>query len=48
MNGVPVMSNFQSWVRVVISMNSNMIEVVGEYLITVDLIAGYLRRVDYV
>jgi len=25
-----------------------MIEVAGEYLITVDLIAGYLRRVDYV
>jgi len=25
-----------------------MIEVAGEYLITVDLIAGYLRRADYV
>jgi hypothetical protein len=29
-------------------MNSNMIEVAGEYLITVDPIAGYLRRADYV
>jgi len=25
-----------------------MIEVAGEYLITVDPIAGYLRRADYV
>jgi len=25
-----------------------MIEVAGEYIITVDLIAGYLRREDYV
>jgi len=48
MNGVPEISNFQKWTRVVISMNSNMIEVAGEYLITVDPIAGYLRSVCYV